>query len=48
MRRQRNRPKMQEQENHPEEELNGMEVSKLSDIEFRLMIMRMFNNMKRT
>ena len=38
---------MKEQENSPEEELNEMEASNLSDVEFRLMIIRMLSNMKK-
>ena len=37
---------MKEQENSPEE-LNEMEVSNLSDIEFRVMIIRIFNSKKK-
>ena len=46
MRIQRNRPKMKEQENTPEE-LNEMEDSNLPDVEFRVMIIRMLNSMKK-
>ena len=46
MGRQRNIPQMKEQENSPEE-LNEMEASNLSDIEFRVMIIRILNNMKK-
>ena len=38
---------MKEQENSPEEELNEMEASNLSDVEFRIMIIRMLSNMKK-
>ena len=44
--RQRNQPQIKEQENSPEE-LNEMEASNLSDIEFRVMIIRILNNMKK-
>ena len=37
---------MKERENTPEE-LNEMEASNLSDIEFRVMIIRIFNIMKK-
>ena len=42
---QRNRPQVKEQENSPEEEVNEMEVSYLSAIEFRVMIIRILNSM---
>lgn len=45
MERQRNKPQMKEQENFPEE-LTEMEVSNLSDIRFRVIIVRMLNSMK--
>ena len=38
---------MKKQENSPEEELNEVEVSNSSDIEFRVIIIRMPNSMKR-
>ena len=38
---------MKEKENIPEEELNEMEASNLSDREFKLMIIRMFNSIKK-
>ena len=47
MGRQRNRPQMKEKENSPEEELNEMVASNLSDIEFRVMIIRILNSMKK-
>ena len=47
MERQRNRPQMKEQENSPEEEIDDMEASNLSDREFRVMIIRTLNNMKK-
>ena len=47
MGRQRNRPQVKEKENSPEEELNEMEASNLSDMEFKVMIKRMFNSMKK-
>ena len=48
MGRQRNRPPVNELENSPEEVLNEMEeTSNLSDIEFKLIIINMFNSMKK-
>ena len=44
--RQGNKPQMKEQENSPEQELNEMETNNLSDIKFKVMIMRMLNSMK--
>ena len=46
MGRQRNRPQMKEQENSPEE-LDEMEESNLSHREFRVMIIRILNSMKK-
>ena len=46
MGRQRNRPQMKEQENSPEE-LDEMEASNLSNIRFRVMIIRILNGMKK-
>ena len=43
---QRNMPQRKEQENYPEE-LNEMEGSNLSDIEFRVMILRILNSIKK-
>ena len=37
---QENRPQMKEQENSPEEELDEMEASNVSDREFRVIIIR--------
>ena len=48
MGKQRNRPQMKEQENSPEEELNEMEASNISDIELKVMIIKMLNSMKKT
>ena len=48
MGKQRNRPQMNEQENTPEEELNEMEASNISDIELKVMIIKMLNSMKKT
>ena len=39
---------MKEQENFPEEELNEMEASNISDIELKVMIIKMLNSMKKT
>ena len=47
MERQRNRPQMKGQENFPEEK-DEMEVSNLSDREFRVMITRILNSIKKT
>ena len=46
MGRQRNRPQMKEQQNSPEE-LDKMKASNLSDREFRVMIIRVLNSMKK-
>ena len=48
MGRQRNLPQMKEPENSPEKELNEMEASNLSDIEFKVMVIKMLNSMKKT
>ena len=45
--RQRNRPRIKEQDNSPEEELAEMEASNLSHIAFRVMIISILNNMKK-
>ena len=42
------RPQMKEQENSPEEELSEVEASHLSDIEFKVMIIRILRSMKET
>ena len=47
MGRQRNRPQKKEHENSPEEEQDEMEVSNLSDREFRVMIITVLNSMKK-
>ena len=39
-------PQMQEQEKSPEKELNETEAINLSDIEFKVIIIRMLNNVK--
>ena len=41
MRRQRNRAQMKEQNKTPEKELNEMEISNLSDAEFKTLVIRM-------
>ena len=46
MGRQRNRPHMKEQVNSPEER-DEMEARNLSEREFRVIIIRVFNNMKK-
>ena len=38
---------MKEQKNQPEKELNEMEASNLSDVEVRIMIIRILNHMKK-
>ena len=44
---QRNRLQMKEQENSPEEQLDEIEASNLSDREFRVMIIKILNSMKK-
>ena len=44
---QRNRPQIKEEENSPEEELHEMDANNLSHREFRVMIMRIHNSMKK-
>ena len=46
MGRQRNRPQLKEQENS-QEELDEVEASNLSDRQFRVMIIRILNSMKK-
>ena len=55
MRRQRNMAEMKEQNKTPEKELNKMEISNLSDAEFKTLVIRMlkeligyFNSIKKT
>ena len=55
MRRQRNMAQMKEQNKIPEKELNKMEISSLSDAEFKTLVIRMlkelngnFNSIKKT
>ena len=55
MRRQRNMAQMKGQNETPEKELNKMEISNLSDAEFKTLVIRMlkeligyFNNIKKT
>ena len=45
MRRQRNTAQMKEQIKTPEKELNQMEMSNLSDAEFRTLVMRMLKEL---
>ena len=45
--RQRNTPQMKEQEKSPQKELNDIKASNLSDTEFKVMVIRMFNGMKK-
>ena len=47
MGRQRNKPQRKEQENSPEKELNEKEASDPSDIEFKVIIIKMLDNMKK-
>ena len=47
MGRQRKRPQIKEQENSPEEELDEMEASNLSDREFRVTIIRILNSIQK-
>ena len=55
MRRQKNRVQMKEQNKTPEKELNEMEISNLSDAQFKTLVIRMlqeltgyFNTIKKT
>ena len=45
MRRQRNMTQMKEQIKTPEKELNEMEIAKLSDAEFKSLVMRMLREL---
>ena len=45
MRRQRNRAQMKEQNKTPEKELNKMEISNLSDAEFKILVIRMLKEL---
>ena len=47
MRGQRNMAQMQEQNKTPEKELNEMEASNLSDAEFKTLVIRMLNELRR-
>ena len=47
MGRQRNGPQMKEQEKSPEQELDGMETSNLSDREFRVVTTGILSSMKK-
>ena len=47
MGRQRNRSQMKEQDNSPEEQVDEMEASNLSGREFRVIIIRILNSMKK-
>ena len=46
MRRQRNMAQMKEHNKTPEKELNKMKISNLSDVEFKTLIIRMFNELR--
>ena len=48
MRRQRNTVQIKEHIKTPEKELNKMEISNLSDVEFKTLVIRMFKNLVRT
>ena len=45
MRRQRNMAQMKGQIESPEKELNKMEISHLSDVEFKTLVIRMFKEL---
>ena len=45
MKRQRNKDQMKEQIKIPEKELNEMEISNLSDAEFKTLLIRMFKEL---
>ena len=45
MRRQKSMAQMKEQINSPEKEINKMEISNLSDAEFRTLVISMFNEL---
>ena len=45
MGRQRNNPQMKEKEDSPEKELNETEASNVSDIEFKVMVIRMLKEL---
>ena len=47
MRRQRNTAQMKEQIKTPEKELNKMEMSKLSDAEFKTLVIRMLKELSK-
>ena len=46
MKRQRNMAQMKEQIKTPEKELNEMEVSNLSDAEFKTLVLNMFKELR--
>ena len=48
MRRQRNMTQVNEQIKTPEKKLNKMEISNLSDAEFKTLVIRMSRNLVRT
>ena len=45
MRRQRNMDQMKEQNKTPEKELNKMEISNVSDVEFKILVIRMLKEL---
>ena len=46
MRKQRNMPQMKQQEKTPENKLNEMEASNLPETEFKIMVIRMLNELR--
>ena len=46
MRKQRNMSKMKEQEKTPQKELNKMEANNIPDTEFKMLVIRMFNELR--
>ena len=47
MRRKRNNPQRKEQENSPEKEMNEKDIINLSKTEFKIMMVKMFNTMRK-
>ena len=45
MRKQRNRAQMKEQKKTPEEDVNKMEISNLSDADFKTLVIRMIKEL---
>ena len=46
MRRQRNKAQMKEHIKTPEKEINKMEISNLSDVEFKTLVLRMLEELR--